>query len=494
MNKLEILIGLKLAEERRAGDDGVRKQDRSFGLREDVNKLTDVQKIERWLHEPFNSSCLDEAKRYGKALSWFSRLAIAAFFLMGTGAAGFAFYYDGDRPINVLLILMLFVFMPLGLLLISFITQAFRNVIKPGFRSGSGITGFWKSMLAIFAMRLSHANREKADSIQSFFKSFVNGHGDLVQTYVQKTIQKAGLAYISGALLWLVINIITTDLAFSWSSTLNMGPQHIHAVTETMSAPWKNIVPAAVVDYETVERTRYFRAWQQTIPGGATAVDLSGWWSFLLMSLIAYSFLPRLAAFAYYTTRLNKKAGSAIARSHEGQSLLARMDTPYIDTDSGNNDNSRLWEPLVENDQKPLDSLPSSCILLWNFGEYDFDIARVQYRFGIRKAEVYSLGGINSLAEDDKIIARVSGAVKDIDHKQHVIVLVEYWESADVDFEKMLKKLRDALGQKLIRIIPVAMNETDIRESNKTNWLNKINHVGDPLIRFDHDSRILLSE
>lgn len=493
MNKIEILIGLKLAEKRRAEDDIIRKRDREFGLREDVRELSDLEKVAKWFHGPCNDDIRNEAKRYSDGLTLFSWVAVTAFFLIGISAAGLAFYYDGERPINILPVLLLFVIMPFGLLLISVIMQWVRTYIKAGPAEGS-IIRFWESMLGMFAGWLSYKNREKMNSAHNFYGQFINSHGGLVQAYVLTNIQKAGIAYITGALLWVMVNIITTDLAFSWSSTLNMGPQHMHAITETMSAPWRSWLPAAVVDYETIENTRYFRAWQEVIPEGATAYDLGGWWSFLLVSLVTYSFLPRLAAFTYYKIQLNRKTGSAITRSQEGQSLLQRMDTPYINTDSSINDNSRHWEPVAESDKKPFNNIPSSCILMWNFGEYDIDMDKVLYRFGIRKADVYSLGGVNTLAEDDQIIARVSSAFKGIDHKQHLIVMVEYWESADIDFEKMLKKLRAALGQKLVRIIPIAMHESDIRESNKENWLKKVQHVGDPLVRFDHDSRILLSD
>ncbi|MEX1122665.1 MAG: DUF2868 domain-containing protein, partial [Balneolales bacterium] len=219
-----------------------------------------------------------------------------------------------------------------------------------------------------------------------------------------------------------------------------------------------------------------------------------GWWAFLLMSLVTYSLLPRLAAFAFFNARLHKKAGSAITESQEGQTLLQRMDTPFIHTGNGENDNARDWEDAYGGGRESIDSKPESCILMWNFGEYDFDVEKVMYRFGIHNADIYALGGVNTIAEDDKIIDRVSSAFKGVDHKQHLIILVEYWESADVDFEKMLKKLRAAIGQKLIRIIPVALHKSDVKETNMTNWMNKIEHIGDPLIRFDHDSRIIISD
>lgn len=493
MNKLETLIGLIIAEERGVENDVVRKRDREFGLREDVRGLPDLDKIAQWLHEPYNDEARNEAKRYSDGLNLFSWLAASIFFLIGFGAAGLAFYYDGEKPINVLPILLLFVIIPFGLLLISVVTRLTSKYFINDNAEG-GIIRFWESMLGMFAGRLSHKNREKVDNARNFFSQLASEHGDLVRTYILKTIQKAGIAYVMGALLWVMVNVITTDLAFSWSSTLNMGPQHMHTFTETMATPWKGWFSAAVVDYETIEKTRYFRASEDVIPVGATAYDLGGWWPFLLMSLITYSFLPRLAAFTYYKTQLDKKAGNAITRSQEGQSLLQRLDTPYIITDVGENDNSRHWEPISGNHHESINSTPSSCVLMWNFGEYDFDINQVLYKLGIPKADVYSLGGVNTLSEDDQIIARVASAFKNIDHKQHLIVLVEYWESADVDFEKMLKKLRTAFGQKLIRIIPVAMNESEIRESNKINWLNKIQHTKDPLIRFDHDSKILLAD
>ncbi|MEX0929359.1 MAG: hypothetical protein WDZ53_08140, partial [Balneolales bacterium] len=182
MDKLELLIGLKIADERTAEDEDVRRRDRAFGRREEVKQLSsDTEKVEKWFRQPFNATIREEAKRYVNTLHTFTWLAVSAFFLTGMGAAGVAFYYDGNRPINVLPILLLFVLMPFGLLLISIILRTIRRYGQPDFLGGNGIIRFWKSLLSLYAGRGTGAGGR-------YFRHFTGGHENLVHTFVLATI------------------------------------------------------------------------------------------------------------------------------------------------------------------------------------------------------------------------------------------------------------------------------------------------------------------
>lgn len=115
--------------------------------------------------------------------------------------------------------------------------------------------------------------------------------------------QQLSLLFALGMLLAFLLYLLVTDLAFGWSSTLDLASGTIHRLTGLLAWPWRTLWPAAVPSIELVEQTHYFRA----APLAAGDPALFGhWWRFLLMCLLCYLLLPRLASWLLMHIRLQR--------------------------------------------------------------------------------------------------------------------------------------------------------------------------------------------
>lgn len=103
--------------------------------------------------------------------------------------------------------------------------------------------------------------------------------------------QHFSLGFGLGMLLTFIAYLALTDMAFGWSSTLDVSSQTVFQLTTVLSLPWAAFVPDAVPSLALIEHTRFFRIDAVQIDHAAM---YGQWWSFLLMNLIIYALIPRL--------------------------------------------------------------------------------------------------------------------------------------------------------------------------------------------------------
>jgi hypothetical protein len=68
--------------------------------------------------------------------------------------------------------------------------------------------------------------------------------------------QVMGTAFGVGALVATLAFVVFTDLAFGWSTTLDVSASAVHGWARVLAAPWASIWPAANPSLELVEATR----------------------------------------------------------------------------------------------------------------------------------------------------------------------------------------------------------------------------------------------
>ncbi|GAB6042427.1 DUF2868 domain-containing protein [Endothiovibrio diazotrophicus] len=122
--------------------------------------------------------------------------------------------------------------------------------------------------------------------------------------------------------------LLVTDLAFGWSSTLQLGGDWLHRATSLLAAPWASLWPAAVPSAELVEATRHFRA---ALPEGGDPARLGQWWRFLWMCLVTYVLLPRLASTAFYWWQLRAMQRALVENDVLIGGLWQRFTTEWAD-------------------------------------------------------------------------------------------------------------------------------------------------------------------
>lgn len=122
--------------------------------------------------------------------------------------------------------------------------------------------------------------------------------------------QQISLLFATGMLLAFLIYLLVTDLAFGWSSTIDIGAASLHSITSVLAWPWQLIWPDAVPSLALVEQSRFYRAAPAVVNAPA---NLGHWWRFLLMCLLVYVWLPRLLSYAVLRWRLARMQKNCFA-------------------------------------------------------------------------------------------------------------------------------------------------------------------------------------
>lgn len=190
-------------------------------------------------------------------------------FFSGVGAALGLLHYEGDRLINVSLYLGTLVFGQLGLLLLLFFSRALLR----------------RSAGSMYDKILFH-----------FFEGKTRENGPMepmrsLPAWSARTfasMQLAGAGFNLGVLSATAIKGLTSDLAFGWATTLDLGAEHMARLTSALAAPWGGAFSPTP---EQIAASRI------VLKEGLELVDpraAAAWWPFLLLCVLVYGLLPRL--------------------------------------------------------------------------------------------------------------------------------------------------------------------------------------------------------
>lgn len=125
----------------------------------------------------------------------------------------------------------------------------------------------------------------------------------------------------------MLTRVATSDIAFGWQSTLNIGSEFLFNLIQTVSAPWHWFFPHSLPSLAEVEGSRII------LKEGISVLSndaLSSWWPFLFFTLLVYGFMPRLLIFILAGIREKNVLAGFTNEQPEIRHLLQRMQTPYV--------------------------------------------------------------------------------------------------------------------------------------------------------------------
>jgi len=189
---------------------------------------------------------------------------------------------DADGRVNLLLLLLLFAFVPVvGLLLSIFL------MVKGG---GKGLAGWildiplWPRHLILPLSRLGLT------------------HGRELWLFYQTQI--VAVSFSVGCLLLYLLLLLGSDITFVWRSTL-LEPNDLLPALTAIGIPWR-FWSEAQASLALIEQTRDFRL----DSGGLSQPAVGLWWKYILATQLAYNLLPRslmlLVARQKYRARLQQ--------------------------------------------------------------------------------------------------------------------------------------------------------------------------------------------
>src|SRR5690606_32121217 len=132
------------------------------------------------------------------------------------------------------------------------------------------------------------------------------------------------------------IFVVFTDLAFGWSTTLDVEPERVHRLVTAIARPWAGLWPEASPSLALVEATRHFRVATASAGAGPTAglVVYGGWWPFLVMAIGCYAVLPRLVTLPILALGISRESERVLRLMPGALELLESLDSPWIESGS----------------------------------------------------------------------------------------------------------------------------------------------------------------
>lgn len=158
----------------------------------------------------------------------------------------------------------------------------------------------------------------------------------LQRALVMRWLMQAGVGFGLGSLAATGIFVVFTDLAFGWSTTLDVEPERVHRLVTAIARPWAGLWPEASPSLALVEATRHFRVATASAGAGPTAglVVYGGWWPFLVMAIGCYAVLPRLVTLPILALGISRESERVLRLMPGALELLESLDSPWIESGS----------------------------------------------------------------------------------------------------------------------------------------------------------------
>lgn len=426
------------------------QQRRAFGLKYPQLASRPIEALLTWLDSALSKRSVlsDKMKHYLYRLT--SVLVVIAF-VFGFMSGVVLLSYHGEHPVNVVYFMAVVILLPLLSILLSIIAMGRASRFRA--TMGHLSNAYWLERLL---RRLS--------STLSFDMRELKINPRLTHWLILQRTQLLGIVFSIGVFLALVIVVVTQDIAFVWSSTLQVDAEAFHRVVMFVAIPWREWLPEAVPSVTLIEQSQYFR-----LGGGikaemvSSAALLGEWWKFLALSTLFYAIFLRLVFYFVVSLGVRSALKESFLSLAQVPKLLSDFYTPMVSTQA-----STTQAPYKEQIAQEIPSIVKAqsrydTIQGWAFSQDE--IVVMNDRLGIDAGSVFVVGGTQSLEEDDAVIEQSSG---------EVLLYVKGWEPPIMDFIDYLEVLASRVGSVVVYPIGMVRDGYQLKASDLKMWREKL--------------------
>lgn len=472
-------LASQLEADARVDPETLRRRDRTLG-RELAGRLDDAtERVEAWLDRRSagsDASLGEQALRAQRVV----RLLLALLGLaLGAGASLALFAYDGSHPVNVLRVVGFFVALQLvlvALTLVLLLPDAWRRRL-PGLAALQDVLalaspGRWQPALRRL---LPAAQRAALDRAGGLVLRHQRLYGPAQKWLWLSASQLFAVCFHASALAAAAALVALSDLAFGWSTTLDIDAGWIQRGAALLAAPWAWALPEAVPDLELVQATRYFRG------EGGIAVDpvrSAQWWRFLLACMASYALAPRLVLLGVAALRQRAALRRVFAELPGAAELRERLDTRWVSTAADAPEGpAPSGGPRAPAPRVPVPARVRA--VRWSgVPVADERVAEIASGLGAELAGLHE-GGAGSGVSDAELAAELARA------GDAPLVLVKAWEPPLLELLDWLAELRQALGAATpILVLPLGADAqgrlAPARGPDARIWARRLDASGDP--------------
>jgi len=405
----------------------------------------------------------------GRRLAALTRLAtwLLAFLglLLGASLGAVAFAYDGTHPVNLLGLLGVLVGVPFLMLLLTLIFLLPVRI--------PGLTVLREGIGVINPGRWAGAWLDRYAGMQ-LFGGFTAARTRFARWQLLVFTQWFAVGYFLGVLGAGVVLVAVTDLAFGWSTTLDLDAHSVARAFGFLSLPWQGWLPSAVPDLALVEASRFYRL--ETVAVGKTeAMQLGAWWPFVLCTILIWGLLPRLVLLAVGRWRLSTATRALICQDPEVLALLDRLKPPRVDF--GPEEEGAVPESAGRMAAPPaLEPDSRSVAVIWNQALDAEAAERWSHVFlGSAFGRTINLSSRNGRADIEASLAGLPEA------PGRIVVFTKGWEPPLLEFGDFLRMLRAELGTGvLITVVPIDTRGEGVSAVDRQVWAGFLARHDDP--------------
>jgi len=398
-------------------------------------------------------------------------LVFLAGLVSGWSTAVVVLFYDGSVPVNILHAIVVLALIPLLLSLPFYI-----GLLIPA-----------QQLLGVF--KLLTPGRWTLDLWQHLqTRRQVAGAGFAIPLPVGHRLavwwtQLFSLGFAIGSLLELFYQISIFDLAFAWSTTLNLSADQFRQITSILAWPWSGLMPDAVPTAALIEVSQYFRLQGNTTPIPDSAALMTQWWPFLLASVTCYSLLPRLVSAMIAGWRLRRCLQQQVLHSGTARRLLQLLDNTSVSTRSpvvevAPQAQEGGFSPIPDVSQLA-DSCHNTVVINWSEAA-DFAPSILEQFLQQRNLTVlgeFAAGGQVALAREQQIPANIQALVSDL-----VWLRVKAWEPPLQEHQHFLRQLRETIGESLPLLVTLIGLPDCNNQQDRQIWEQALGRLQDPAI------------
>ncbi|MDK9706614.1 MAG: DUF2868 domain-containing protein [Desulforhopalus sp.] len=432
----------------------------------------------------------------GDTLRLAKGLAIVLGILLGAGTGLTFFTYTGTTPVNVFHFLLFFVLSQLLLAGLVFATCLLRLLV-PAMSPPSFYSLLFKRAVGRLAGVLHRSwlqglDADKRTSIVYALDTFRTGnavYGALFYWPLFGLVQLFAIFCNIGLLAATMLKIATSDLAFGWQSTLQISSDMLHRGVQLAALPWSWFVPKSS-SYPSLAEIEGSRIILKDGLHHLATGDLVAWWPFLVLCLVFYGLLLRLA-FAVLGRLLEEHA---LARLDLGTASclnpIRRMRTPLVTTQAAPEpDRPAAQATGGGRDQAPeqgLQLLPQIVLVpddIFGLCPTDKLTPLLQERgFAIVSVQKFMTG----YDEDEELKDNL--ALQCRNPQVGLFILMEGWMPPLVAFLTYLRELREVLPEKTMIHLglvgrPVLLGFAPLAPQDLAIWRKKLAAARDPYLQ-----------
>jgi len=433
------------------------QENRAFGLAHILLKNQPIAQLLAWqkkhitrLPNPILSDRFS-SYLYGVTLT----LVIIAFILGLLSGVGLL-SYSGHEPVNVIYFMSMVVFFPLFTITLAFISMFRANSAQSLLVHVS--PAFWMGKI------LSYLPGKIQEDIKDLKINPL-----LLNWIVIKRSQLIAWFFSLGLLLALLIMVVTKDIAFAWSTTLQVTPEAFYGFLNTLAFPWREFVPSAVPSVELIEKSQYFRLGDKLSEEMINnASKLGEWWKFLGMATLFYALFLRFIMFLLSIFGFKRAIKKSFLTLKGTSKLLSDMNEPLISTHALNNES--VFVPSSEDYEQIITSLDTSYDVVQGWAISKDELVVLVDSKRVITPNIFEVGGANSFAEDSEIISKSQG---------EVLFFVKGWEPPTMDFVDYIHELSIKVDKIIVVPVGTAEKKYAINEETVDIWDKKLSLVNE---------------